>query len=74
MEAMFVRVNSALLNQGVPMAAKAVKYSDWMADIAAAAEGKEHNLTARVSGRRYLPRIIMSCCTPRRQELLGNNA
>lgn len=47
---MFVRVNSALLAQNVPMAVKAVKYSAWMADVAAAAAGRDHNLTARVSG------------------------
>jgi hypothetical protein len=47
---MFVRVSSTLLAQRVPMAVKALKYSQWTADVAAAAAGLEHNLTARVLG------------------------
>jgi hypothetical protein len=45
-----VRVNSRLLAQRVPMALKAVKYSTWVAGIAAAAAGRPHNLSARVLG------------------------
>lgn len=51
MEVMFVRVNTPLLEQQIPMAMKAVKYSIWAADVAAAAAELPHNLTARVSGR-----------------------
>jgi hypothetical protein len=50
LQVMFVRVSSTLLTQRVPMAVKALKYSQWMADVAAAAAGLQHNLTARVSG------------------------
>ncbi|KAF6262624.1 hypothetical protein COO60DRAFT_600618 [Scenedesmus sp. NREL 46B-D3] len=68
MEVMFVRVSSTLLAQRVPMAVKALKYSQWTADVAAAAAGLQHNLTARVSdnayaaekGRYKLPRILTS--------------
>ncbi|WIA42667.1 hypothetical protein OEZ86_008629 [Tetradesmus obliquus] len=68
MEVMFVRVSSGLLAQRVPMAIKALKYSQWAADVAAAAAGLQHNLTARVldnayaaeKGRYKLPRILSS--------------
>jgi hypothetical protein len=50
LQVMFVRVSTTLLAQRVPMAVKALKYSQWTADVAAAAAGLQHNLTARVLG------------------------
>jgi hypothetical protein len=57
LQVMFVRVSSGLLSQRVPMAVKALKYSQWAADVAAAAAGLQHNLTARVSG------VCVGVCT-----------